>query len=67
MPRKSGFVKEGNWPKTVSSRVLPVLPSATSNRALISVHVKPAPICAAKNSSRRLISSENIISDQKQN
>ncbi len=31
--------------------------------ALISVHVKPAPICAAKNSSRRLTSSENIISE----
>ena len=67
MPRKSGFVKEGNWAKIVLSRVPPVLPSATSNRAVISVHVKPAPICAAKNSFRILGSSENIISGSNPN
>lgn len=64
MPRKSGFSKEGSWPNTVFSRVPPVLPSATSNRVVISAHVKPALICAAKNSSRILISSKSIVSDQ---
>ena len=62
MPRKSGFFKEGNWPKTVLSRVPPVLPSLTSKRVVISAHVKPPVICAAKNSFRRLTSSENGIS-----
>ena len=66
MPRKSGFVKEASCPKIVLSRVPPVLPSLTSNRSVISAHVKPASSCALKNSSRILTSSENIISDSKQ-
>ena len=67
MPRKSGFVNEGSWPKTVLSRVPPVLPSATSNKVVMSAHVKPAFICAAKNSSRRLTSTKKIISDFRKN